>query len=646
MPVIMGSAGHIDHGKTSLVRALTGIDCDRLEEEKRRGITIELGFAHCDLPGGGRLGVVDVPGHERFVKNMVAGAAGMDFVMLVIAADEGVMPQTREHLEICALLGIRHGFVALTKVDMVDEEWLELAKEDIAAFVRGSFLENAPICPVSSVTGQGLDELKRHILRVAEELAPRRRRDLFRLPIDRVFTMKGHGTVVTGTLISGSLQAGEEVVLEPSGLASKARGLQIHGDPAGGGRAGTRAAVNLQGLEVGDIRRGEVLARPGTLFPSERWFVRLSCLPSSPRALRRHAEVHLHHGTKELFARLRFFGRERLNPGEHALAELRLSEPLVGVFGDRCVLRAFSPLRTVAGGLVLHPTALPLHKRDPRYAARLALLEELSELALTPDTQAERLLAVQILLAGDAGVRYTQLSVLSNLDGKAMDGALQALSSKGEIFCFDKDGRVYVAAGTVERLCAACLDQAAAFHRKEPLKHGMARGALLAGWGKELSPRLAHFIVERCIRSGSLIMEGELVRLPAHKVTLASDQAGLREKILVAHLKGGMTPPNMKEALDGLGADPKQAAGVIKLLAEDGSLVKVTEGIYYAGSVMDEIKRRVREWFAAHEELDHTVLKELTGGLSRKYLIALLEYFDRERFTIRVGDARRLRKSS
>jgi selenocysteine-specific elongation factor len=423
------------------------------------------------------------------------------------------------------------------------------------------------------------------------------------------------------------------------------RGLQSYGSAAGDGRAGIRAAVNLQGLEVGDIRRGEVLARPGTLFPSERWIVRLSCLASSPRALRHRTEVHLHHGTKELFARLHFFGRDRLNPGEQALAELRLSEPLVGVFADRCVLRAFSPLRTVAGGLVLHPLGLPLSRRDPHCAASLALLEELSELALTPDMQAERLLAVQILLAGDKGAHRAQLSVLSNLDGKALDGALQALSSKGVLFCFDRDGRAYIAAKALESLCAACLAQAAAFHRKEPLKSGMARGALSAGWSKRLAPRLVHFVVERCLRNGSLVVEGELVRLPAHKVLLASDQAGLREKILQAHLKGGMAPPNMKEVLDELKIDSKQAAGVIKLLVEDGSLIKVTEGMYFAGGVMAEIKQRVRDWFAAHEEIDHTVLRELTGGLSRKYLIALLEYFDRERLTIRVGDARRLRKT-
>ncbi|MCL2123953.1 MAG: SelB C-terminal domain-containing protein, partial [Desulfovibrionaceae bacterium] len=469
--------------------------------------------------------------------------------------------------------------------------------------------------------------------------------DLFRLPIDRVFTMKGHGTVVTGTLISGSLRLGDEVVLEPSGIASKVRGMQSYGSSAGGGRAGTRAAVNLQGLEVGDIRRGEVLARPGTLFPAAGWQVRLQCLASSPRALRNRTEVHFHHGTKELFARLHFFGRDRLNPGEHALAELRLSEPLVGVFADRCVLRAFSPLRAVAGGLVLHPLGLSLHKRDPHYAARLAWLEELAELALAPDAQAERLIGVQMLLAGDKGADRARLSVLSNLDGKTLDNALQSLSSQGEIFCFDKDSRSYIAAKTLEGLCAACLAQAEAFHRKEPLKNGMARGALSAGWSKELSPRLIHFVVERCIRSGSLVVEGELVRLSTHKVSLASDQAGLRENLLQAHLKGGMAPPNMKDVLDDLKIDPKQAAGIIRLLVEDGSLVKVTEGIWYAGAVMEEIKQRVRDWFAVHEELDHAVLKGLTGGLSRKYLIALLEYFDRERFTIRVGDARRLRKT-
>jgi selenocysteine-specific elongation factor len=644
MPLIMGSAGHIDHGKTSLVRAITGIDCDRLEEEKRRGITIELGFAHYDLPDGGRLGIIDVPGHERFVKNMVAGAAGIDFVMLVIAADEGVMPQTREHLEICSLLGIRRGFVALTKTDLVDDEWLKLVEEDVAGFLKGGFLENAPILPVSSVTGRGLDELKALIHLTARDAPGRRGADLFRLPVDRIFTMKGHGTVVTGTLVSGSIRVGEEVALEPSGLNSRVRALQSHGNVSEAGSAGTRVAVNLQNLEVGEVERGETLARPGTLFPSARPLVRLHCLSSSPRALRQRTEVHFHHGTRELSARLHFFDRDRLAPGESALAELRLNAPAAGVFADRCVLRAFSPLRTVAGGIVLHPPGMSLRKRDPRFAERLALLAELSGLAVNPEGREERLLHIQILLAGDAGVDRPRLAVLTGLDDRSLDAALRELASKGAIACFDKEARAYAASSVLEDLSRACLAQAGAFHRKDPLKAGMARGVLSAGFPGGVSPRLAHFVTERCIRAGSLVPEGELLRLPEHRVSLASDQAGLRSKILETYRGAGMSPPNLKEALEALKADSRQASGVIRLLVDEGSLVKVTESIYYAGEVMEEIRRRVLEWFAGHEEIDHTVLRELTGGLSRKYLIALLEYFDRERLTIRVGDARRPRR--
>jgi len=286
MPVIMGTAGHIDHGKTSLIKALTGINCDRLAEEQKRGITIELGFAYLDLAPDLRLGIIDVPGHERFVKNMVAGAAGIDFVLLVIAADEWVMPQTREHLEICALLGIRTGLVALTKTDMVEKDWLELVREEVAAYLSGSFLAEAPIIPVSAHTGAGIETLKAGIIDLTASFTPDRRSDLFRLPIDRVFTMKGHGTVVTGTSISGSLRVGEDVEICPAGLKSKVRGLQVHGGASEVARAGERTAVNLHSLDVDDLERGEVLAHPQTLFPSMVWDVELSCLSSSPNALK------------------------------------------------------------------------------------------------------------------------------------------------------------------------------------------------------------------------------------------------------------------------------------------------------------------------------------------------------------------------
>ena len=635
MAVVMGTAGHIDHGKTTLVRALTGIDCDRLVEEKRRGITIELGFAHCDLPGGGRLGIVDVPGHEKFVKNMVAGASGIDFVMLVIAADEGVMPQTREHLEICSLLGIRHGFVALTKVDMVDPEWLELAMDDVRGFLAGTFLEGAPLFSVSATTGQGLDVVRAHMADLERTLTPKRRTDLFRLPVDRVFTMKGHGTVVTGTMISGQVKVGDNLVLLPAGHPTRARGLQSHGGTVDVADSGKRTAVNLHGLDVEDVQRGDVLALPGTLFPSERWIVRLTCLGSSPRALRHRVEIHFHHGSRELAARLFFFDRDRLAPGETALCEVRFEAPLVGVFGDFCVVRAFSPLRTVAGGVVLHPLDSAPRRRDIPEGVRAALLA-------LPEADEVARVRTQVNLAGRRGVSAAELSVLTNLDSKRLDKAVQALSGK-QAFCFDREERGYVGVEAVEALCASAVQQADAFHRKEPLKPGMARGAVSAGWGQKLSPKLVFFIVERLVRSGELVAEGDIVRRPSHTVSLGGGQADLKNALLAAHEKAGMAPPNFKDVVEELKADPKNALAVVKVLTDEGSLVKVKDGLYYHAPVLDGIRQQVRGWFADHDDLDPASLRELLGGLSRKFTVALLEHFDKERFTIRVGDKRQLR---
>lgn len=640
MAVVMGTAGHIDHGKTTLVRALTGIDCDRLEEEKRRGITIELGFAFCDLPGGVRLGIVDVPGHEKFVKNMVAGASGIDFVMLVIAADEGVMPQTREHMEICSLLGIRHGFVALTKVDSTDAEWRELAMDDIRTTLKGSFLEDAPIFPVSAISGEGLDVLREHIAHLEKTLEPRRRTDLFRLPVDRVFTMKGHGTVVTGTMISGSVKVGDALELLPRGLQTKARSLQSHGQSVEEALCGKRTAMNLHGLDVDDIERGDVLALPGTLFPSDRWLLKLTCLPSSPRALRHRVEVHFHHGSRELAARLYFPGRDRLNPGETDLCEVRFEAPLVGVFGDHIVVRAFSPLRTVAGGIILDPFGQPVRRRDvtPELAAKLLAL---------PDADDATLIRTQIELAGSTGVNAARLSVLTNLDSKRRDKTLQAMSGK-ELFCYDKDERTYISLARVNDFCTRCLAQAADFHRKDPLKAGMARAAAASGWGKELSPRLVHFILERLLKSGELVAEGDVLRLAAHTVTLKSGEAGLKADLLRLHEKGGMTPPSVKEVLETLNlttpAEAKAVSAVLKLLTEGGQLIKIKEGQYAHAPAIDHLKALLAEWFKTHDDLDPAGFRELSGGLSRKYTIPYLEYFDKERVTIRVGDKRQLRQ--
>lgn len=637
MSVIMGTAGHIDHGKTSLIRALTGIDCDRLGEEKRRGITIELGFAYVDLPGGERMGVVDMPGHERFVRTMVAGASGIDFVLLVISADEGVMPQTREHLEICTLLGVRHGIVALTKIDMVDADMLELATEDVRDFLKGTFLEGAPIFPVSSATGQGLDALRAAIAEQSRRQV-RRRSDLFRLPVDRVFSLKGHGTVVTGTLVSGSAACGDEVELLPSGRRSHIRSIQSHGQGQETAEAGHRISLNLHGLAVEDISRGDVVTHVGTMKNSKRWIVELTCLKSSPRGLRHRGEVHFHHSARELAARLYFYDRDRLEPGETALAEAHFSEPVAGVFADRCIIRAFSPLRTVAGGSILYPldTAPRRSHIDETMRGRLLAL---------PEADAETRTAVQLELSGRFGATLSDLSILTDLSGKQLEKQLSAMSGKGGAFCWDKDAKCWISPVWLERLMARALAATEAFHKKNPLEHGMAKGVILSGMGAGVPPKLAHYVLERLLRSGRLMAEGELLRLPEHKVSLADDQQALKEALLKAHQASPLMPPNHTELFAELGISARQAQPIFKLLVGEGSLVKIKEDLYYLSSVMEELRQKVRDFLLAHAEITPGDFRDISG-ISRKNGIALLEHFDKEQLTMRVGDKRVLRGRS
>lgn len=632
MPIIMGTAGHIDHGKTSLVKALTGIDCDRLQEEKKRGITIELGFAFLDLPGGIRLGVVDMPGHERFVKNMVAGAAGIDFVLLVIAADEGVMPQTREHLEICTLLGIRRGLVALTKVDMVDEEWLELVQEDVRAFLKATFLEDAPVMPVSAHKGVGLEELRREIAALAGEFHRDPRSDVFRLPIDRIFTMRGHGTVATGTLISGTLKVGDDLEVAPKGLKSKVRGLQVHSDSQERAEVGQRTAVNLHGLEVEELERGMVLTHPGTLFPSLTWDLELTCLPSTPKALKHRTQIHFHHGTRETLARIYFLDRDKLEPGDTAMTQVRFEEPMVGMYGDRCVLRSFSPLRTVAGGKLVNP----LGRKVKRFSPTVGLL---AGLAGALDDQR---IMLQLELAGLSGLTFGQLRALTCLETRELERQLQLLGGRQEAFLFERDNRTYVHGRLAQELGAGIVEHISEFHRREPMKQGISRGALASGWGRKLHPKLFHFVLERTQKQGDLTADVELFRLPGHKVSLASDQAKLRAAILKAYAEGGLTPPNVKDVLAPLELEMKEAAPVFRLLQEQGELVKVKEEMFFTTRAMDQIKGMVRTFFRDREEMEPADFRTVTG-LSRKYTIPLLEYLDKEKMTVRVGDKRRLR---
>ncbi len=462
--IILGTAGHIDHGKTSLIKAISGTDTDRLKEEKERGITIELGFASLDLPGGQHLGIVDVPGHEKFVKNMVAGATGIDIVVMVIAADEGVMPQTREHMEICTLLGIQHGLIAMTKTDMVDEEWLELALEDISEFSQGTFLEDAPILPVSSVTGDGIPELISTIDEIAGSIPQRPPSSLFRLPIDRVFTMKGFGTVITGTLVSGKITVGETIMVYPTGITSKVRGIQVHNQSAESAEVGMRTAINFQGLNKTAVKRGEVLSTPDALIASYMVDISFHYLASSKKPLKNRTLVRFHTGTSEVMGYLILLEQEELPPGQTVVAQLRLDTPVAIVKDDRFVIRSYSPVRTIGGGQVLNPIPQK-HKR-----LKQDVIDGLQHLT---DEDPEAVISQQIQQAGYGGVSFSHLKIMTNLTDKQLDTALQHLLSKKTITQTDKQTRTFLHQATFDKLIQKTTEYLTKYHADNPLKAGM-----------------------------------------------------------------------------------------------------------------------------------------------------------------------------
>jgi selenocysteine-specific elongation factor len=633
MPIIMGTAGHIDHGKTTLIKALSGIDCDRLKDEKKRGITIELGFAFLDLPDGQRIGIIDVPGHEKFVKNMVAGAAGIDFVLLTVAADEGIMPQTKEHLEICSLLGITEGLVALTKMDTVDSELLELAQEEVHDYLSSTFLAHAPVIPVSAHTGAGLPELTQALQELSAKSRENTSSQIFRLPIDRVFTMRGHGTVITGTLIDGRISVGENIAVYPREIKTKVRGLQVHGQTVETAHAGQRTAMNVAGLEVENLQRGECLAKPGTLFPSTLWDVEISLLSTATKPLKHRREIHFHHGTKETLARVYLLDRDQLEPGEICLAQVRFPEPMAGIFGDRYVIRAFSPLRTIAGGIILSPMGIKVRRRS----------QDLDSLqALRTADHVQRVLT-HLHRAGKTGLTGPELHVLTAMPDKHLDRTLQDLTSKQQIFLFDREEQRYVSRQLIEDLSTGLLEHVRTFHHINPMKPGISRGMLSTGWGRGLSPKLLHFVIERCLKKKSLVTEKEVLRLPEHSISLATDQSQLKEDLLSTYDQAGMQPPNFNTVLESLNVSKKEALGVMDLLIGEGKLVKINDSLYFSAQAVDQVRKLIFEHFAAHAELSPTDFKELTG-LSRKYSIPLLEYLDRQKLTMRIGDVRKLRK--
>lgn len=632
--IVIGTAGHIDHGKSSLVQALTGKNPDRLPEEKRRGITIDLGFADLEL-GDLRVGFVDVPGHERFVKNMLAGAHGIDAVALVIAADEGVMPQTREHFDICRLLGVVHGLIVITKTDLVEEEMLSLVRADAAELVAGSFLENAPMIAVSAKTGAGLEELRATLRQVAAETPARSADFVTRLPIDRVFTMKGFGAVVTGTLVSGQISEGDELELLPAGARVRVRGVQVHGAAVRSALAGQRTAVNLAGVDLSAIERGMVLAEVGRLATTQILDVQLSVLKSAPRALRTRARVRLHIGSAEVLGRVRVLNLSgEIAPGESAFSQLRLEAPVAAVHGERFIIRSYSPAITIAGGVVLDPLAAKHRGRE------LATIDERLQELMRPERS--RKLAAFVLAAGDQGMTLEQLIARTGLK----DGVLSAAANEVE-----RDGTiahasaVFISAANFEELANAVVAEVKLHHKRDPLSRGLARELLRERFFSHSAPEVFRALMNQLESKGAVVTEKDLVRLSEHTVDLSSADTMLRDKITAIYHAAQLQPPTLDQALESAGVTPAErphARKILQMLLDDGTLLRAQADMFLHVSAIDRLRALLQDFASQHEPerlIDVPQFKTL-AGVSRKYAIPLLEYLDSERITRRAGDKR------
>lgn len=631
--IIIGTAGHIDHGKTSLVRALTGVDADRLPEEKKRGITIDLGFAELDL-GAVRLGFVDVPGHERFVKNMLAGVHGIDLVALVLAADEGVMPQTREHFDICRLLGVAAGLIVLTKVDLVDADLLELVQAEAQELAAGSFLDGAPIVQVSAKTGAGVAELKQTLQRLALAVPERSARSVARLPIDRAFSRHGFGAVVTGTLVAGEIHESQELELLPAGAKVRVRGLQVHGASVTAAQAGQRTAVNLGGVETAALERGMVLAPAQMLRPTQILDTYLEVLPDAPRALRTRARVRVHLGAAEALARVRVLEASgEIAAGAAGFVQLRLEKPVVAVAQERFIVRTYSPARTMAGGTILDPLAAKHRGRD--LAQTRDYLQELR----ADDPSA--MVKVYAARAGVSGVRRADLLARTGWrDAVLTDALAQAVLQQ---HLREAEG-VYLSPAAWAQLSVNALETVAAHHRAEPLAKGLPRETLREKVFAHAAPEVFRALLQELEANGKLLSDKDLVRSVTHRLTLAPADAALRDNLERVYREAGLSAPTWHEALAQSGGQKfkePHARKILQLLLDDGLLVRITPDLLFYGPALDELITKIRAHAATVPDrlIDVPTFKDI-AGISRKYAIPLLEYLDLHRITRRAGDKR------
>lgn len=618
--IILGTAGHIDHGKSALVKALTGIDPDRLKEEKERGMTIDLGFADLKYPDGLTVGIVDVPGHERLIRNMLAGSGGIDIVLFVIAADEGIMPQSREHLYICNLLKIKSGLVAITKTDLVDNEWLELVKDEVNDFVKGTFLEGTEVVLVSSKKMVNIELLKEKIKDLALKIEPKLPNGIFRLPIDRVFTLKGSGTVVTGTAISGTMSINDTVEILPKGVKTKIRGLHSHGKSIKIAYAGQRVAINLQGVEKQEVKRGDTVVLPEKLIPTKIIDANIELLTNSP-ILKNGDIVHLYIGTSESMARIILYGRNKIRAGEKSYCQFRLIEPVVSMAKDRYIIRRFSPMETIGGGEILDPSSYKMsHKKA---------IEDLK--ILETGTLSEKL-AVKIKRGGINGFKTTLLQGWIKEDITYIKDAIDYLKINNIVLEFED---ILFHQSYYNFLKETILNVISEFHIKNPLKLGIQKEELKSKIN--INPKIFIHIIKHI---DNIVIENEMVRLRSFNVTLSQENENLKKIIYEILGKSALKPPTREELSQFLNIDRKILTDLLKIMVQEGKLVRITDSIYITSSAKRKMLENLKKFFSEKSEMQISEFKKITGA-TRKYAVQFVEYLDANKITMRIGDVRR-----
>ncbi|MFZ5996333.1 MAG: selenocysteine-specific translation elongation factor [Nitrospirota bacterium] len=623
--IILGTAGHIDHGKSSLVKALTGVDPDRLKEEKERGITIDLGFASLSYPDGLSVGIVDVPGHERLIKNMLAGAGGIDILLMVIAADEGIMPQSREHLAICELLKIKDGIVVVTKADLVDEEWLQLVTEDVRTFVKGTFLEHAEIIPVSAKSGLNLEKLKDKIREVARTVKPKLIDGLFRLPIDRVFTLKGFGTVVTGTALSGTIALDAPVEILPSRISTKVRGLQSHGRSVDKAFAGQRVGINLQGVDKDLLKRGDVVVDSDKLVPTTVLDAELELLEDAP-LLKSRDRVHFYAGTSETIARIVVYDRDEVKAGESCYCQFRLEEPIVALSGDRYIIRRFSPLETIGGGSILDP-----------YPIKRKRSTGIEDLILFKEGSLRDKIEVKVKRAHINGCRVAEIEGWIQANIPEIKTTIEQLLKEGILV---KSSDVLFHKTAMDAFREALIAELKRFHKENPLKPGMTKEDLRTRIRiyKKDAEKVFNSLVDMV---KEVVVEKETVRLKDFTVALTSADEGVKSRIIATLNKEGFQPSFKPELAQKLSLGERELGDLLKLLTAEGALVRINDSLYITKEQYDKIIALLKDFSSKKSEMTVAEFRDLLGT-TRKYALPFLEYFDSHRMTLRVGDTRKL----